>query len=173
MGMSPSAYLFYGYDLKDWEDHENWERELKPDWLSEDIFEDHVLNHVLKIPRPDYPELLDRRDDATREALRTEGTEERAVWLAWKEKLDARTAAFKALNVDIDTYGYLEEPSYALRVLASVIGCDDYGSSSFDIASLVIQPEWNGQIEWMIKELDLQLPPGCDAPGWHITCSYG
>lgn len=176
MGASPSAFVFYGYDLGDWTDPDSYEA-LYPEWVTEEVFLDHVADHVLDHPRPPFPAEIDwqqGRDEALRQRLRTPGSPENAIWEEWRAKLAAREAAVKALNVEIANYAalYDGDPAYVLRVIASTTKCGDWGSTRIDPASLVKQPEWDDQLARMIDLLGLTLPRGCE-PGWHIACAYG
>lgn len=104
MGHNPSADLFYGYDLVlDGEDFED----LRPQWWQDGEEWEEVLARKLgwvEVPYPDFSKV--DWDDRHK-------TPE---YKAWSESRDALHALTRRIDVEIDSYGYMEEPTYALRV---------------------------------------------------------
>jgi len=123
MGMSPSADLYWGFDLGDLTDPETYDS-LKPSWMDK-------------------------------------------AWSASRDELGTIVGRF---GVELDTYGYGDEPSYCVRIKASVQRAYDWGS--VELGPLTVDPQWREQITEFMRLLDLPVPPGKE-PGWHMNCSYG
>ena len=140
MGSSPSADVFFGYDLGDLTNHETWES-LKPQWWQDQ----------------DDSYSVDWRDELAR----------RLGWAG--DSYEAKRAVLASIPVELDSYGYSEEPSWALRVTASVQHVWDYGSKP--LKPLEVDPERVAQLARFVELLELNVPEG--GPGWHLNCSYG
>lgn len=168
MGQSPSADLYWGYDLGDLTDRETWES-LRPDWMED---EEETLARRLgwvevpfpaNIPEPDYSLSYEERK---RVEEQQRDTPEYRAWSANRSEIYALVAP---IPVELDRYGYLEDPAYCVRVKASVQSADDWGSIA--VKPLIVLPEWPDQLAEFMRLLDLPIPSA--EAGWHMNCSYG
>lgn len=177
MGMSPSADLYWGFDLGDLCDPGTYDS-LKPAWMEpEDDDEgaewDEELARRLGWTEAPFPPRAPSDDwrlpPEGRDRIRQEfrATPEYQAWSASRDELHN---IIKQIGVELDTYGYHEEPSYSVRVKASVQRVDDWGSVALE--PLVVADGWRDQIMRFMELLELPVPEGKE-PGWHMNCSYG
>ncbi len=188
MGSSPSADLYYGYDLGEMYDSDY--ESTAPDWWQEAEgndegfdWEDELARRLgwVEVPFPDdYPE-EDRRIwrlhaaeheaavNAHREAMKEY---ERAsdAYRQYRASRKKRADLLAEVPVKLDTYGYSEgDTVWALQLKASVQTADDWGS--IKLKPVVAAPEWNDQLARFIELLEFNVPEG--GPAWHLNCSYG
>lgn len=177
MGMSPSADLYWGFDLGDLCDPQTYDS-LKPAWMDPDDdgegFEwDEELARRLgwvEVPFPQGAPEDDwrlHREERDRIRLEFRATPE---YQAWSASRDAMRELVNQQGVELDTYSNHEEPSYCVRIKASVQRADDWGSVALD--PLVVADGWRDQIMRFMELLELPVPAGVE-PGWHMNCSYG
>jgi hypothetical protein len=173
MGMSPSADLFWGYDLGGLTDRETYDS-LQPQWMEDDRDDDEVLAAALgwvEMPFPSGITEHPRGYDATYEERREWDRQQRDTdeYRAWSANRDELRATIAQVPVELDRYGYGEDPGYCVRVKASVQRADDYGSTA--VKPLVVDPAWAEQLAEFMRLM--QLPVPAVEPGWHMNCSYG
>lgn len=174
MGSSPSADVYYGYDLGDLtgEDFED----LRPQWWQDDEEWEEALARKLgwaEVPYPDFGEEYNSRYRAAEWDERQRMDQERyetPEYEAWSDSRDEMRRLLSQVQVEIDRYGYYDEPTYALRVKASVQGVGDWGS--VELEPLVVQSIWDTQLQHFVELLELRMLDGLK-PGWHLNCSYG
>jgi hypothetical protein len=189
MGQSPSADVFFGYDLGDMEDHDTWES-LKPAWWQEleeneedADWEDELARRLGWVEAP-FPDDFPKEDhsiwrlpsDQLQEALEVQ---QRAVdeyektspaYQAYSENRAERRALLARIPVKLDNYGCDGgDAAWALQVKASVQSVSDWESTP--LKPLDVDPEWVGQVARFVELLELKVPAG--GPGWHLNCSYG
>jgi hypothetical protein len=176
MGSSPSADLFYGYDLGDMTDPETYDS-LEPTWMQEDL--DWQKELALKfgwvdVPFPRHSSAIDdyRISSEARKAAREE-LYQTPEYQAWSKSRDELHEIVAGVGVGLDTYGYAEggETSYFVKVIASAQRVDDYGSVEIK-TPLEVQPDWDVQLARFMELLELPVPRG-KKPAWHLNCSYG
>lgn len=178
---SPSADLYFGYDIGGPEDDDPTPM---PEWMDDgDDWEDVLATRLgwTEAPFPDdYPQgrsHVYRRGTATYRAAFDEDqqqvTEYKATspkYLAYAANGDAKNNLLSTVPVELDSYGYLEgDSSHTIRVKASVQSVNDYGSTA--LKPLVEAPEWRTQLDEFVRLLGFDL--GNKQPGWHLNCSYG
>jgi len=183
MGQSPSADLFYGYDLgtmetgsPDWED-------LRPEWLrSEDedggeIDSEEADEHLarklgwIEEPFPDLPEIPYDLPYEEKKRLRQEQWET-PEWKAWSSNRDEKQRLNDSYGVTLDTYGYGEgETHWFVRIDASHQRAYDWGSTLIDPIKLIAVDDWDQKLAAFMELME--LPTLGKAPGWHMNCSYG
>jgi hypothetical protein len=172
MGSSPSADLYWGFDLGDMTDQKTWDS-LKPAWMyneeegdTERDWKEELATRLgwEKVPAPeDWP-------------YYTASTEEKeAFWqspayLAWWANRSEMHRLAEGHLAEIDTYGYHDEPRYCVRVSSSVQRVGDWGS--IEVRPLEVDPDWREKLLQFMKLLELPVPEG-EEPGWHLNCSYG
>lgn len=175
--MSPSADLYWGFDLGDLTDRETYDS-LAPEWMepedgSEGVEWEEELARRLgwtEVPFPHGAPEDDwrlAREERDRARLAFRSTPEYQAWSASRDQL---RDVVKQGGVELDTYGYHEEPSYCVRVKASVQRADDWGS--VELEPLIVADDWRDQVMRFMELLELPIPPG-KGPGWHMNCSYG
>jgi hypothetical protein len=174
MGSSPSADLYWGYDLGDLSDHDTFD-DLRPQWMQDDRDEDEVLAAALGWVETPYPAGIREHPDghrATYEQRKAWNAQQRDTdeYRAWATNRGELRTTIADLPIELDRYGYMEEPAYCVRVKASVQRADDYGSTT--IAPLIVDPVWAGQLASYMQLMQLPTPDGAE-PGWHMNCSYG
>lgn len=177
MGMSPSADLYWGFDLGDLTDRETYDS-LAPEWMEpEDDSEGAEWEEELArrlgwaevrfpsgAPEDDWSLSREERD---RVRLEFRSTPE---YQAWAASQNAMQDLVKQQEVELATYSNHEEPSYCARVKASVQQAPAWGSVALE--PLVVAEGWRDQIMRFMELLALPIPPGVE-PGWHMNCSYG
>ncbi|MFD3426083.1 hypothetical protein [Nocardia fluminea] len=181
MGQSPSADLYFGYDLGGPEDDDPT---AMPEWMDNgDDWEDVLARRLgwVEAPFPDdYPQGRSHvyrfgTDEykAAREADDKRVTEYKATspkYLAYEASRAEKDRLLATVPVELDTYGYLDGDSpYAMRVVTSVQRAYDYGSIRLN--PLVEAEEWRDHLARFIELLGFDL--GDKQPGWHLNCSYG
>ncbi|MEV6219867.1 hypothetical protein [Nocardia sp. NPDC051833] len=181
MGQSPSADVYFGYDLgefdnaPDWVDeHGDWEHELalRLGWTPIPFPDDYPTRppagpNTWNMPRAE-------RDAANEEYLRRVDEYKRTSTAY--EAYQANTAELERLRAEadvpvfLDRYGSLGgEPGWSVCVAASGQSAPAWGSKP--LRPLVELPEWRGQLARFIELLGLDV--GVAEPGWHLNCSYG
>lgn len=178
MGQSPSADLYWGFDLGDMTDPDTGDS-IKPAWMgSEDDEKDETEwreAYAMRLgwkplPFPEnYPE-TDYREPYEQRRAKEEAFRQTPEYLAYSTRQDEMRVLTKNLPVELVVYGYDDEASYCVRVTTSVQWVSDWGSK--ELAPLVVGPEWHGHIMRFMEHLDLPVPDG-KRPGWHLNCSYG
>lgn len=172
MGMSPSADLYWGYDLGDLCDPETYDS-LRPAWMEEDDDWEEELARRLgwtEVPFPANAPADDwRMPHEERERIRQEfrTTPEYQAWSASRDRMHELA---KSCGVELDTYGYHDEPAHCARIKASVQRASDWGS--VELGPLAVDPAWRDQITLFMELLELPVSEGKE-PGWHMSCSYG
>lgn len=167
MGMSPSADLYWGFDLGDLCDPETYES-LGPAWMEEFAdWEEELARRLgwIEVPFPANAPDDDWRMGRIRQAFRAT-----SEYQAWSVSVDRRRDLVKGYGVELGTYGGHDEPSYCVRVVASVQCPPGWGSIELD--PLTVDPGWRDQIMRFMELLELPIPEGKE-PGWHMNCSYG
>lgn len=172
MGHSPSADLFWGYNLGDLTDHDTFD-DLRPDWMDGNYADvDEVLARRLGWVEAPYPNnIADPPHSLPYEERRRIQQEQRDTpeFRTWSESRSNMRRVVATVPVELVTYGYGEEPSYCVRVKASVQRAHDWGSTP--VEPLSVQPEWAQQLAEFMRILEFPAP--ADPPGWHMNCSYG
>ncbi|WP_280412583.1 hypothetical protein [Nocardia asiatica] len=172
MGSSPSADVYYGYDLGDMTDHDTYDS-LAPSWWEDSgDWEDELARRLgwEKVSFPDdYPEWdsLTSREDRIR--IMDEYKASSVAYQAYAASRDRKVELLASIPVEIRWYGYREESCYAIRAKASVQRAFDWGS--VPLKPLEVDPAWAGQIARFVELLELTVPEG--GPAWHLNCSYG
>ncbi|MFE3052327.1 hypothetical protein [Nocardia sp. NPDC059239] len=175
MGHSPSADLYWGYDLGDMTDHDTWES-LAPRWWQESgDWKDELARRLgwehAELP-DDYPARSDHQDLSFIDwrVFVTEYEQNSEAYQVYAANRNHRAALLASVPVELDQYGYSEgDPTWAVRVKASVQRVSDWGS--IQLAPLELAPEWSEHLARFIEVLELQVPDG--GPAWHMNCSYG
>lgn len=181
MSYSPSADVYWGYDLADLTDHETWDS-LAPEWMEAEHAEwEEVLAKKLgwvEIPylesiAPTQPKYTSNRQDYKENQRRYDealsvfyGTREYKVWSENRSELHRLTDAYP---VELRTYGGRDEPMYCVAVKASVQTAPDWGSVA--LKPLAVEPACQSQLDEFMKLMD--LPTTGTSPDWHLNCSYG
>lgn len=186
MGMSPSADLYWGFDLGDMTDND-W-NSLKPAWMGEDGEEEeqdweevYAARSAgwVEAPFPDHSHLpsraeLYRKYDFMRAEAELKKAEdalrETPEYEAWSASRSRLREIIEQVAVKLDTYGYIDEPRYFVYVIASHQRADDYGDIA--LKPIIVDPAWRQQLFDFMKLMELPIPEG-EEPGWHLNCSYG
>jgi hypothetical protein len=172
MGQSPSASLYWGFDLGDMTDQDTWDS-LKPRWMYDEEEGD---------TERDWREEL-----ATRLGWRmtpgvgewppyTASIEEKEVfyqssaYLAWSANRSEMHRLAEGYLVELDSYGSEDVPRYCVRVTSSVQEVDDWGS--IKVQPLEVDSDWREKLLQFMKLLELPVPED-EEPGWNLNCSYG
>lgn len=196
MGMSPSADLYWGFDLGDMTHPTTWES-LKPPWMDEytddatgeyhepqdweEVYAERAHGWV-EVPFPDelcpdrsaiYHKHRGSHDSFQKAEAEIQvaeaafrNTPEYQVWSANRQEL--RELATDS-NVRIGTYGYSDDPCYFVYVLMSHQRVDDYGD--IELQPLAVGDDWKTQLLDFMKLMELPLLEG-EEPTWHMNCSY-
>lgn len=171
MGSSPSAALYWGFDLGTMIDPETWD-DLKPSWMGG---YDSELEE--EAPERDWEEVYAERSTGWTEVPfpeNKEKTEEAFRQLpeyqAWSASIDAVRECVKISNCVITSYGCMDDPTTYVAIRASVQRVVDYGD--VELQPLVVDPAWEQQLLDFMKLMDLKIPAGAK-PTWHMCCSYG
>lgn len=159
MGSSPSADVFYGYDLGD-----DWE--ARPvDYDAEDFDWDDVTESASF----DWEDELAAKLGWVEVPYPGSGFERSSPeYEAWSASLAQKRGLLASVGAEIDSYSY-EGSAKCIRVTASVQHVSDWGSTP--LKPLEVDPEWADQIARFVELLELKVPEG--GPGWHLNCSYG
>lgn len=179
MGMSPSADLIYGYDLDGLLEDDDY-NDLRPQWWQAGDWDDWAKVIARKagwieVPYPNEGAIQNlRRATASWEERKRLDAEfyETPEYQAWSASLGEMRKFSGRLSCSIDTYGYLDEPSFVIMVNNAGYRAWDYGSCKVDVAGLLVGPDWDQQLTEFVELLEIQIPDGVK-PGWHMTCSYG
>lgn len=183
MGRSPSADLFWGYDLADYTDDDTYDSLWPGSGEDEEFDWESVLARRLgwvEVPHPQVPAELRPLDwsapgspdeKLAENRRRSELRYATPEWQAWAAKRTEKHELIKDYPVEIDSYGYSEEPSYCVRVKDSVQHVGDYGSITLTVP-LVVDERWAGQVEEFMGLLTLPVPADAKLT-WHLNCSYG
>ncbi|WP_157224922.1 hypothetical protein [Nocardia thailandica] len=184
MGSSPSADVYFGYDLPEPEYNYDTDTTNEPQWMQDDEdWEDELARRLgwIEVPFPaDYP---DGRQELWRLPREARELAEKTIrdrqqtfqetspdYQAWSASRDRRRELLATVPVELDSYGCDGgDPQYAVRIKASVQHV--YGWSSTRLNPLVEQPEWRGQLARFVELLGLDV--GDAEPGWHLNCTYG
>lgn len=184
MGQSPSADVYFGYDLPEPEYNYDDDTTNEPQWMQDDEdWEDELARRLgwTEVPFPaDYPD-----EDRTIWQLPREARElaEKTIrdrqqkfretspeYQAWSANLDRKRELLSSIGVELDSFGYSGgDRQYAVRIKASVQHV--YGWESRPLDPLIEQPEWRDQLARFVELLGLDV--GDTEPGWHLNCSYG
>jgi hypothetical protein len=170
MGSSPSADLYWGFDLGDMTDQKTWDS-LQPAWMHDEEEGERDWKEELatrlgweKVPAPEgWPHYTASTEE--KEAFR-----QSSAYLAWSANRNEMHRLAEGYLVEIDTYGYYDEPRYCVRVSPSVQRVGDWGS--IEVRPLEVGPDWREKLLQFMKVLELPVPEG-EEPGWHLNCSYG
>jgi len=181
MGMSPSADLFWGYDLGDLTDQRTWDS-LKPEWMDDDgdweeIYAQRAAGWV-EAPFPDHSSIpsrselyreygYQRAEDEIRKA--EDALCETPEYRAWSASRKRLREIIEQSGIQLDTYGYIDEPSYCVYVKDSHQRVDDYGC--VNVSPLIVDPVWKKQLLDFMGLMELPVPQG-EEPGWRLSCSY-
>lgn len=181
MGQSPSADVYWGYDLGDLTDRDTWDS-LKPAWMesSDREWEEELAARLgwQEVPfpedicpeRPSYSMARAQFLEAERRYKEAEvAFQKTSEYKAWSASCHEMRRLVDNYPAELKTYGYIDEPSYCARVKASVQSADDYGS--IELAPLVVDEDWERSLREFIDLMELPAPK--DAPCWHLNCSYG
>lgn len=177
MGSSPSADLYWGYDLGDLTDPDTYES-IGPQWLQDDGDADEALAKALGWVKVPFPDGAPEQNYTNRDYRAAEQDYRRAKeafmatpqYQAWSDNLAEQRRIISPIPVELGRYGWSEEASLCVRVKASVQHAGDYGSIA--LKPLEVAPEWAEQLAEFMRLLELPIPAGV-APGWHMNCSYG
>ena len=161
MGQSPSADLFYGYDLKDLTESGSYD-DLRPAWMG------GVDDDGEERPEVDADEHLASKLGWVNQPYPANGGSSND-WGNNRARMHELVADYP---VELDYYGYLdgEDPGYCVRVKACVQSAGDWGST--EVAPLAVDPAWDDQLAEYMRLMELPVPSG-KSPGWHMNCSYG
>lgn len=183
MGQSPSADLYWGYDLGDMTDRESWDS-LKPSWMDDaEGGEDRDWEEELatrlgwaEAPFPDgapdhsrwYRALgYKEAEQKIREA--EEIFQNTPEYKAWSASLAEMRRLVENYPIELETYGYIDEPQYCVRIRSSVQRAYDWGS--IELKPLYTRLEWHQQLMDFMALMKLPMPDS--DPCWHMNCSYG
>lgn len=187
MGMSPSADLYWGFNLGDMID-DDW-NSLEPKWMGgdddepEQDWEEVYAERAVGWKEAPFPGHLapDRSaiyrkysgDWAQAEAKIKEAENvlhNMPEYEAWSASRSRLREIVKGCRVKFDTYGYSDEPSHFVYVIASHQRADDYGDIA--LKPMIYDPVWKQQLFNFMQLMELPIPKG-EEPGWHLNCSYG
>ncbi|MFC4128979.1 hypothetical protein [Nocardia rhizosphaerae] len=183
MGSSPSADVYFGYDLPEPEYDYDTDTTNEPQWMQDnEDWEDELARRLgwTEVPFPeDYPDedrgiwgLPREARELAEQTLRRrqQAFHETPEYQAWSDSLDRKRELIASIGVELDSYDCDGgDEQYAVRIKASVQHA--YGWSSTPLNPLVEQPEWRDQIAQFVELLGLDV--GDAEPGWHLNCSYG
>lgn len=164
MGFSPSAHVYYGFDLGDMTDQETGDS-LKPAWMGDDKEWEEVLAEKFGWSAAPYPEHIQN--------LPREQRHETPEYKAWSARRSLIYQQAKAYGVVLDTYGYFADydgMSHYVATTASVQSVGDYGS--VELEPLVVVGDWDAKLIEFMKLMELPILAGA-SPAWHLNCSYG
>lgn len=179
MGMAPSASVYWGFDLGDMTDHDTWDS-LKPAWMEESDGWEEVYAQRMgwqPVPFPEgapdrrvwYTQFRGRRADEEHKKAE-EAFYATAEYKAWQTAYRAQMDLAKQSPVELDTYGYIDEPGYCVKIRTSEQHPPDWGD--IELNPLIVGDDWEAQIMAFMRLLELPLPKGAK-PAWHVNCSYG
>ncbi|TDP29862.1 hypothetical protein [Nocardia ignorata] len=183
MGSAPSADVYFGYDLPEYEYDYDTDTTAEPQWMQDgEDWEDELARLLgwVEVPFPtDYP----RDDDIAIWSLPREAREAVQATIRAREKAyeesspeyqayaasrEQRAELLASIPVELDSQGY-DRDIHAVRIKASVQHV--YGWSATRLNPLVEKPEWREQLTRFVEVLGLDV--GDTEPGWHLNCSYG
>jgi len=180
MGYSPSATIFYGYDLGTMEDEE-LEKWCGPSWWADDEggfngdidWEDVAaerLGWTETAPHPLRPSALGDYTIPYAERQRLEDEYRKSPeFLAWSADWRNRNDILRRSGVKLSSYGHENDTTcWTIEILASHFSV--YGWTTEALESLSVDPAWPGLLE---RFMDLMELPVDGFPGWHVTVSYG
>jgi hypothetical protein len=181
MGQSPSADVYWGYDLGDLTDYDTWDS-LKPAWMegSDREWEEELAARLgwQEVPfpedicpeRPSYSMNRAQFAEAERQYKAAEevfqGTSEYKAWLASRREMRRLVENYP---VELSTYGNLDEPGYCVRIKASVQQAWDWGSIKLEPRA--VGEDWEQALQEFTELMELPTPK--EPPCWHLNCSYG
>ena len=187
MGSSPSAELYWGYNLGEMVD-ENWEP-IGPSWLAhEEDFDgdDRDWREELatrlgweEVPFPEdmCPSQPKYTSDPRKNRQLGQEYEEKEKafyltpeYLAYSASRDRMRELVKDCPVELHVWNSSEDSEYCVRILASVQCADDWGS--IELQPLEVDPAWHDQLLQFMTVLELPVPED-KQPGWHMCCAYG
>ncbi|WP_280389846.1 hypothetical protein [Nocardia wallacei] len=185
---SPSADLYYGYDLGEmyhsdyestapgwWQATEeeggeaDWEDELarRLGWVEEPFPDDYPREDpsIWRLNGGDLRAALDVQRQVQGEYERTSET-----YRLYSASRAQRAKLLASVPVELETYGYDEgDTVWALRHKESVQSVSDWGS--IELKPLIVSPRWAEDIARFVELLELNVPDG--PPAWHLNCSSG
>jgi hypothetical protein len=187
MGSSPSAELYWGYNLGEMVD-ENWEP-IGPSWLvHEEDFDgdDRDWREELatrlgweEIPYPDHlaptrpaytSDPRESRRMSTEYEVAREAFYATTEYKAYSENRDRMGTLVKDCPAELSIWNSSEDFKYCVRIVASVQRADDWGST--ELKPLEVEADWREQLHRFMQLLELPIPEGKE-PGWHMCCAYG
>lgn len=186
MGNSPSAELYWGYNLGEMVD-EDWEP-IGPSWLvheedfdGEDRDWREELATRLGWEETPYPEHLApsqptyTRNYAENKRLSTEYELAREVFYktpeysAYSENRNHMAALVGDCPAELNIWNSSGDSAYCVRIVASVQCVDDWGS--IELKPLEVDPTWHEKLLQFMALLELPVPEDKE-PGWHMCCNY-
>jgi hypothetical protein len=187
MGSSPSAELYWGYNLGEMVDADY--EPIGPSWLvhEEDFNGDdrdwrEELATRLGWEEVPFPEdicpvrSMYTSDPHRNQQLNQKYKEVEAAfyktpeYLAYSASRDRMCDLVKDCPAELYIWSSSEDPAYCVRILASVQRADDWGST--ELKPLEVETDWYVQLHRFMQLLELPIPEGKE-PGWHMCCAYG
>lgn len=187
MGSSPSAELYWGYNLgemvdEDWEptgpswlvheedfdgDDRDWRKELATRLGWEEVPYPDDKDPV----RPDYTSDRSKHRQLNEEYERARKTfyetPEYKAYLASRDHMDELV---KDCPAELDIWNSSDDSAYCVRIVSSVQRVSDWGS--IELKPLEVASDWKEQLHRFMTLLELPIPEDKE-PGWHMCCAYG
>lgn len=179
MGMTPSASVYWGFDLDDMTDPDTWDS-LQPAWMGDEgdwgeVYAQRMGWQPVPFPKgaPDrrvlYTQFGGQRADEEYQKAE-DAFRATAEYKAWQTAYRAQLELVKQSPVELGIYGYIDEPGYCVKIRASEQHSPDWGD--IELKPLIVGDDWEAQLMAFMRLLELPLPKDVK-PAWHVNCSYG
>lgn len=186
MGSSPSAEIYWGYNLGEMVD-EDYEP-IGPSWLMhEEDFDgddrDWREELATRLGWQEIPYPHEIEPDRPRPTANPHKNK-----LVYQEYEDARKAFYanpeyqaysanrdrmweitKDYPAELCIWNSSEDAQYCVRITASIQRADDWGS--IELQPLEVDPSWHEKLMQFMILLELPRPEN-KMPGWHMCCAY-
>ena len=178
MGQSPSADVFWGYDIGKFEDPETYESTHPAWWWPdgedgdpadwEEVYAERVAGWK-PVPFPASASPSDYSLSREEREIRRIEWQKTPEYKAWSENLGRKHEILGNCPVALEQTGYEDEPMFCVRIKRSVQSVSDWEVVPFDPP--VTQGEWFDQINVFMVIMEFQIPE--TPPRWYMSCNYG
>lgn len=163
-GEGAVACLYFGYDLGELLDGPDWlypDNEVTLDFDRELGRRAGWVEVLRPAGAPDWSSAVDVADLELAQA-EWESTPE---FRAWQASEQALRDLVRQCPIEMIYYGSIDNPKFAVLVVASVYQVEGYNSIEVR-TPLQVNVDWNDKLHKFMSLMELEIPPS--GPGWHL-----